>query len=119
MVEERWVPVIGFDGYYEVSNYGNVRSIPRETPITITRGKKTKHIEVEYWRHKGKQLKPIWTGWGYTVHLYDAQRRRRNVSLGRLVYASFSGIHVDELTRRLKFISGDSRNCAVWNLAVI
>lgn len=29
MSEERWLPVPGFEGYYEVSDLGNVRSIPR------------------------------------------------------------------------------------------
>ena len=24
---EKWLPVIGYDGYYEVSNFGNVRSV--------------------------------------------------------------------------------------------
>lgn len=31
---EEWRPVRGYEDYYEVSNYGNVRSIPR---VTITK----------------------------------------------------------------------------------
>jgi len=28
--EEKWLPVIGYEGYYEVSNRGRVRSLPRD-----------------------------------------------------------------------------------------
>lgn len=28
--DEVWLPVVGFEGYYEVSNYGDVRSIDRQ-----------------------------------------------------------------------------------------
>lgn len=28
---ERWLPVVGFDGLYEVSDQGRVLSLPRET----------------------------------------------------------------------------------------
>lgn len=29
---ERWLPVVGYEGYYEVSDYGRVRSLRREVP---------------------------------------------------------------------------------------
>ena len=29
VTEEMWRPVVGFEGYYEVSNYGGVRGLPR------------------------------------------------------------------------------------------
>lgn len=28
-IEMRWVPVVGYEGFYEVSEYGGVRSLPR------------------------------------------------------------------------------------------
>lgn len=31
-MEERWLPVVGFEGFYEVSNQGRVRSLPRVVP---------------------------------------------------------------------------------------
>ena len=31
---EQWRPVVGFEGLYEVSDLGRVRSLPRETPST-------------------------------------------------------------------------------------
>jgi hypothetical protein len=44
---EIWLPVKGFEGYYEVSNMGNVRSLDRYTPsgvgrVTFQKGKITK-----------------------------------------------------------------------------
>lgn len=38
---EEWRPVIGFEGYYEVSNLGRVRSKSRETPNALTGGTST------------------------------------------------------------------------------
>ena len=32
-VDERWVPAIGYEGYYEISNYGTVRSLDRVVPV--------------------------------------------------------------------------------------
>lgn len=29
MTDERWIPILGFEGYYEVSDYGRVRSVDR------------------------------------------------------------------------------------------
>ena len=40
-MSEEWKPVVGFEGYYEVSNQGRVRSVPRVTirsngvPMTV------------------------------------------------------------------------------------
>jgi hypothetical protein len=33
---ERWKPVVGLEGYYEVSNYGDVWSVRRERRLAIT-----------------------------------------------------------------------------------
>lgn len=29
-MDEQWLPVVGYEGYYEVSDWGNVRSLPRQ-----------------------------------------------------------------------------------------
>jgi len=39
MQHEIWKPVIGFEGYYEISNTGKIKSIKRE--ITVSTGKRT------------------------------------------------------------------------------
>lgn len=44
---EEWKPVVGYEGFYEVSDWGNVRSVDRD--IKTSRG---------IWHYKGKTLKP-------------------------------------------------------------
>lgn len=39
MIKEEWKPVIGYEGLYEVSNTGNVRSLPRQAGKFYIRGK--------------------------------------------------------------------------------
>lgn len=49
MTEEVWKPIVGFEGIYEVSNYGRIKSLPREK------------------RTKGQILKPYLNRYGYHV----------------------------------------------------
>lgn len=32
MSSERWLPVVGYEGFYEVSDHGRVRTVPRRVP---------------------------------------------------------------------------------------
>ena len=40
-LEERWLPVVGYDGFYEVSDWGRVRSVAR----TVPRGRGTMRLQ--------------------------------------------------------------------------
>jgi hypothetical protein len=40
--EEFWLPVVGYKGYYEVSNFGNIRSVYRVVPHPTKRFFKNK-----------------------------------------------------------------------------
>lgn len=44
-MEEHWKPVKGFEGLYEVSDLGNVRSIPRQSGILRIKGRVLKQFE--------------------------------------------------------------------------
>lgn len=44
-MEEQWRPVKGFEGLYEVSDLGNVRSIPRQAGILHIKGRTLKQFE--------------------------------------------------------------------------
>jgi len=73
---ERWLPIVGWEGSYEVSDLGRVRSIPRRDP----RGK----------RLAGKVLSPGLDTVGYPmVILHRHGRTTRTVH--RLVAAAFLG----------------------------
>lgn len=48
---ERWKAVVGWEGLYEVSTYGRVRSLPRQTASGVRGGKILRPIPVEgYYR---------------------------------------------------------------------
>lgn len=62
---EEWRPVKGFEGLYEVSNFGRVRSVDRDMPITA-KGKRTgikhypsKMLKLQKW-HNGYLAAYLW-----------------------------------------------------------
>ena len=63
MTEEVWKPVVGYEKYYEISNYGNCRSLSRKIEY-----KKKKKKRKGLW--KGKLLKPIKTEYGYLKYQF-------------------------------------------------
>lgn len=77
---EQWKPVVGFEGYYEVSNLGCVNSLPRT--ITECNGKKRKKTgkRLTPWLHKSGHL---------YVSLHKGERSKKQVH--RLVMESFIG----------------------------
>lgn len=80
-MRELWKPIEGFEGLYEVSNLGRVRSLDRE----VVREYRSKNpIAI-----KGKELKGDYTKEGYkVVTLYKEGRRKRAV-VNRLVATAF------------------------------
>lgn len=77
MSVERWLPVAGFEGSYEVSSLGRVRSIDR----LDSRGR----------RRRGVVLAPRVAARGHlTVALYDGTKRE-GAQIHRLVLAAFVG----------------------------
>jgi hypothetical protein len=57
--KEEWRPVVGFEGRYEVSNHGNVRSLPRVM--------KSRHGTGMGYHMKGRVLKKVIDTRGYYV----------------------------------------------------
>lgn len=79
--QEHWLPIPGYEGHYEVSNHGRVRSLDRK--ITFANG-------VSQWR-QGKTLKPDVTRTGY--HQVSLQRERKvfRWTIHRIVMLAFAG----------------------------
>ena len=77
---ERWLPVVGFEGYYEVSNLGRVRSVDR----IVRHGKHFQPL-------RGKILAQTTSDYGYRkVSLYRGSKHTlRSVHI--LVAAAFIG----------------------------
>lgn len=79
--KEEWRPVVGYEGFYEVSNFGNVNSIDR-----FIRAKgNSKSFK------KGKRLKKILVNNGYnSVHLSKLGKQKIN-KISSLVAEAFIG----------------------------
>lgn len=81
---ERWLPVVGYEGYYEVSDFGRVRSLDRLVP---RRGQGTLRV-------KGRVLSPGTHGteWGerFVVGL-SRDGSTVNARIAPLVLAAFVG----------------------------
>ena len=77
--ERQWKPIRGYEGLYEVSDYGDVRSLDREVIQGARGGSSSTHI------YKGQMLKPRKQYNGYmTVNLAKNGTFQR-VSIHRLV----------------------------------
>lgn len=77
-INEIWKPVVGFDGLYEVSNLGSVRSLCRY--VNGFNGKKLK---------KGKKLKTTINIQGYCVVDICYKNKRKQYRVHRLVAEAF------------------------------
>lgn len=104
MSSENWVPVQGFEGSYEVSNLGHIRSLDRT--LSLPCGQKR--------RYRGKVLAESRDSKGYvTAHLTDG-RTKAPVRLHRLVAQAFVP-NPDNLPQ-VNHIDGNKRNNAAANL---
>lgn len=82
MIVEVWKPVPGYEQFYEVSNFGRVRSFSR--PVRKRRGNKVV-LEMQ----EGRILKPAVTHKGYfAVKLYD-DTKSHMFPIHRLVLSTF------------------------------
>lgn len=101
---EEWKPVVGYEGLYEVSNKGRVRSIDRL--------RKGKHQNM--CRMQGKMLKPIIQN-GYLIVSLVKDAKCRHYRVHRLVAEAF--IPNDDLEKsHVNHIDGDKTNNSVENL---
>lgn len=97
MRKEIWRPVVGFEGLYEVSNYGNVASLN--------------------YRNTGKRhlLKPLVHPCGYkTIHLWKDRVRERTKTIHRIVWEAFNGEIPEGM--QINHIDENKENNCLWNL---
>ena len=105
---EVWVDVPEFGGYYQVSNTGRVRSLPR---TTLVRGIKRRdgHARNELWYRKGMEIKPMYDGVWF-VRLYKEGQLRKRVSLSRLVSDCFGPAAAESAMQRLSALQSESNS---------
>jgi len=99
---ETWKPVVGYEGSYEVSDQGRVRSLDR---FVITRGGVRK-------RTKGKILRTSVMNMGY---LQVSLGRAKKVTVHRLVLEAFVG-PAPEGSEACHYPDPDRSNSALSNL---
>lgn len=91
MIQEEWRPVVGFEGAYEVSNHGRVRSLDRY----IWRRPSRRHPDPRGWYQfrKGKILRPCPTSTGHlVVNLgIGSQKKMKMHLLHRIILEAFEG----------------------------
>lgn len=78
---EEWRPIPGYEGYYEVSDHGRVRSIDRTVPHTYSG-----HLTL-----KGKELKQVKGKRGYFFVNLTKERKSKTFTVHRLVALAFIG----------------------------
>lgn len=79
---ERWLPIPGYEGLYEVSNHGQVRSLDRM--VKTRSGSCT--------LRRGRTLKPMLFNNGYLmVALKRTDEKKRQVGIHTLVLTTFTG----------------------------
>ena len=79
--EEIWKDVLGYEGYYRISNLGNVVSLDRI--IKLSNGK----TETE----KGTTITPYISRYGYKVIRFSKDRLRKKFFLHRVILETFIG----------------------------
>ena len=107
-MEEIWKNVVGYEGLYEVSNYGNVKSVFRSTTFTNKFGTNVVRRENE------KKMKPQTIGHGYLCVVLSKNTVKTTHYIHRLVAEAF--IPNIENKPTVDHINGDKTMNVVWNL---
>lgn len=97
MKNEKWKPVLGYEGLYEVSDLGRVRSF--------------------WYSRTGKVLSPGLKNNGYYSVTLSKEGKKKTFSVHGLVYTSFNGPLPDGMT--IDHINGDKRDNRLENLQLL
>lgn len=107
--QEEWRPVVGYEGLYEVSSLGRIRSLDRVQQMPETHYRPA-HIR----RRAGQILKPHINIWGYPQVNIQKGGVRQTVRVHTLVCLAFHGPRSEELECAHK--DGDRTNNRADNL---
>lgn len=102
---EKWRPVAGAEGYYEISTAGRLRSVDR----TVLRSDGRRR------RFKGCLISPGVMPTGHLTVCLGISGRRRTTQIHRLVAGAFLGPRPDDM--EVRHLDGDPTNNHLSNLA--
>ena len=106
MTKEEWKPILGYEGYYEISNFGNVRSL--DIVENINGGKR---------KRKGKLRKLSIKDNGYYFLILYKNNVSKNLYIHRLVMENFSKEIPDGY--EVNHIDGNKANNHISNLEIV
>lgn len=106
MTSEEWRPIPGYEGFYEASTHGRIRSVDR----TVT-------TPVGDQRRRGTILTPAPTPTGKLKVALSVGNRRRMIAVSRLVGETFLG--APPPGHCIAHIGPDQTDNAVTNLAIM
>lgn len=115
---EIWKDVKGFEGLYQVSNLGRVKSLGRTTTQRVKRRDGKYHAET--WVRRSRILKPIYPAYRQDmyVHLYTADSRRKTIIVKRLVAQAFLPTCSDKTNAKSIYLIDESRGVTADNLEI-
>ena len=106
-MQENWLPVVGYEGFYEVSNCGRVRSITREVPY----GRFGRTI------YKGRMLKLTRIKNGYLTVKLALRGHTRTTYVHDMVLRAFVGPRPFTVNKgEIRHLDGDKTNNTLRNL---
>lgn len=109
MNNEIWKPIKGYEGLYEISSFGNVKSLPR-----LVKGiKYEKHYEFPI---EGQPLKQAMNYNGYLKVSLSKNGKRKQFLVHRLVAQNFIGDITNKEVDHINTIKADNR---VENLRIV
>lgn len=107
-MNENWRDVLNFEGFYEVSDLGNVRSVKREVRRITRWGTVSKSVYTSQFIKRN-----LMTNGYYCVHLYK-DGVRSAMSVHRVVIEAFVGPRPHRM--EIMHLDDDKSNCALTNL---
>ena len=102
--DEQWIACINYEGFYDVSDHGRVRSLNRY----VNTGKFGGIRKIQ-----GRVLKIVVSNWGYCVVNLSKERKCEQRMVHRLVLESFTGLHNNLVVRH---VDGCALNNKLSNL---
>lgn len=103
--EQRWMAIPGWEGWYEVSDQGSVRSVDRV--LVGPSGRRR--------RFTGRVLRTFTSAWGYPELKLMRHGQRSNCTVHQLVLLAFVGPRPEGLVTR--HLNGDPADNRLTNLA--
>jgi hypothetical protein len=107
--QEVWYDIPNFAGYYQVSNYGNVKSLSR---VVLNKG-------IHPFKSKEKLLKPTKDGWGYLSVKLRKENKNFNIKCHQLVAIAFLGHKINGVKIVVDHVDNNKLNNHVSNLQLV